>query len=66
MVFLEPMTPELPMNTNGNLGTESPLGQALGLRSSISLSNNPEALVEEAGLEPPRGQVIQTQQTGGN
>ena len=40
------------MNTNGNLGTESLLGQALGLRSSIPLSNDdPKTLVDVAGLE---------------
>ena len=46
------MTPALPENTNGNLGTESVLGQASGLRLSISLSNDLESLVEVAGVEP--------------
>ena len=40
------------MNTNGNLGTESVLGQASGLRLSISPVNDPETLVEVAGIEP--------------
>ena len=48
------------MNTNGNLGTESLLGQALGLRSSIPLGDDPEALAEVAGLTP-MGQGAQTQ-----
>jgi len=38
------------VNTNGNLGAESVLGQASGLRLSISLSNDSETLV--AGIEP--------------
>ena len=46
------MTAALTVNTNGNLGTESVLGQALGLRLSISLSNDSETLVEVAGIEP--------------
>ena len=46
------MTAALPVNTNGNLGAESVLGQASGLRLSISLSNDSETLVEVAGIEP--------------
>ena len=46
------MTAALPVNTNGNLGTESVRGQASGVRLSISLSNDFETLVEVAGIEP--------------
>ena len=42
------------MYTNGNLGTESVLGQASGLRLSISPINDSETLVEVAGIEPAR------------
>ena len=46
------MTPVFPMNTNGNLGTESVIGQAPGLSLSVSLSEDSETLVEVAGIEP--------------
>ena len=46
------MTPVFPMNTNGNLGTESVIGQALGLSLPVSLSEDSETLVEVAGIEP--------------
>ncbi len=49
------MNTALPVNTNGNLGTESTCGQAPGLRLSISLSNDSETLVEVAGIEPAGG-----------
>ena len=40
------MTPVFPMNTNGNLGTESVIGQAPGLSLPVSLSENSETLGE--------------------
>ena len=46
------MTAALPVNTNGNLGAESVLGQASGLRLSISPINDSETLMEVAGIEP--------------
>ena len=46
------MTPVFPMNTNGNLGTESVIGQAPGLSLPVSLSEDSETLVEVAGIEP--------------
>ena len=48
------MTAALPVNTDGNLGAESVLGQASGLRLSISPINDSETLVEVAGIEPAR------------
>ena len=46
------MTPVFPVNTNGNLGTESVIGQAPGLSLPVSLSEGSETLVEVAGIEP--------------
>ena len=52
MVLSGLKTVALPVNTNGNLGTESTCGQAPGLRLSTSPINDSETLVEVAGIEP--------------